>query len=187
MSKIFLSFCLLVPFELTLFIQGRGRLVIINLKLSSADKCFQEERKTKENGSEIKSCQVQRITCRHYRERTWKTGGWWNRLLKRNKAHNNMTNSQRRYYKMVTEVPSVWRAKIKHDINFSPACFRKAIYITKPARFYKAQLKKWHFTVSKTVSKKIVQSLRYKNYGLWSGSYFSKSFVSKIFLEVVVL
>lgn len=58
------------PFEFTLFIQRRGRLVIINLKFSSVVKGFQEERKTKENGSEIESCQVQRITCRHYIERT---------------------------------------------------------------------------------------------------------------------
>lgn len=66
----FLSFCISVLFELTLFVQKRGRLVIVNLKFSSIEKGFQEERKTKENGSAIKSCQVQRITCRHYIERT---------------------------------------------------------------------------------------------------------------------
>lgn len=60
-----LRFSVSVLFEFTLFIQSRGRLVIINLKYSSVGKGFQEKRKTKENGSEIKSCQVQRITCRH--------------------------------------------------------------------------------------------------------------------------
>lgn len=52
-NQMFLSFCISVLFELTLFVQKRGRLVIVNLKFSSIEKGFQEERKTKENGSEI--------------------------------------------------------------------------------------------------------------------------------------
>lgn len=128
-TKCFLVFAYLSSLN-WLFIQRRGRLVIIKLKFSSVEKGFQEEKKTKENGSEIKSCLVQGITCRHYIERTWKMGGWWSGLLKRNKAYRNMTSPRYRNYRTVTEVLSVWRAKIKHDSNFSPVCFRKAIYIT---------------------------------------------------------
>lgn len=51
-------------FGFMLHIQER-RLVILNGKFSSVEKGFQEERKTKGNGTAIKSCPVQRSTCRH--------------------------------------------------------------------------------------------------------------------------
>lgn len=88
-TKCFLVFCISIFFEFILFIQMRGSLV--NHKLIILKSSRERLPRGKENGSEIKSCQVQRITCRHYIERPWEEGGQWISPLRRNKAHNNIS------------------------------------------------------------------------------------------------